>query len=120
MDKFKKVSISSRIPAELNEKLRAEANETDAIFSEVVERAISFYYANKDKAPAPLPEPGPQKPCILLSDMKITSVACLLEMSEKLQLSHAQIIDFACDKIFNAAGDPEPQYVEEAKQLLNK
>ena len=64
--------------------------------------------------------PVEQKECIVLEDMKLETVAAIMECSDQLQLSYPETIDLLFERVMEQAGRVDAEWIEKAKAKLAK
>lgn len=106
MSEYKKEVISARISIDIIEQLKRRAEDEGVTLSDVISSIIS------DRCVRKL---GTYQ--IDLRDTKITTLAGIVELQEKLNKSLTEVLDFVFDNVINQAGEVEEKYLELAKKI---
>lgn len=111
MDKFKKIMIGGRVPAELGQKVKYFADENNCNSSNVVEKALLAFFSEKQ-------EPEKDDFVINLKDCKKTSLAVFLEVAKTgCSLKHS--VDVICDYVIKKVGSVSEENYLRASEIID-
>ena len=106
----KRVTMAFRVDAEVADRIQAEADKQNTSASDILNKLVTGSVITV--------EPEPVKNAIVMNDMKLQTIAAILEVSDKMQISYPQAVDFVFEQLVIKAGQVEDKYIELAKERI--
>lgn len=113
MDKFKKIMIGGRVPAELGQKVKDFADENNCNSSNVVEKALLEFFSEKQ-------EPEKDDFVINLKTVGVSFLSVVLEIVNEKRYTIVEALDVLSNFVIKKAGDPSLENIELAEKVINE